>query len=203
MTDLLLTLIDKWGIGGILFSLFIEGSAFPFVGTFFIVTVGFILNLSWFEIIWISLVGSFLYALGSYIPYIIGYKLGNSVENRLSLAQREKVEKVKNSLNRYGVWSIAVLTPLHIGNVIPFLAGMSNMKVLPFTALTMLGIGPSTFLLLSIGRFYDGDEKTMINVIAEYQTLFLVGLGLMTIGYISWKVRNQRNQKRKMEVLDR
>ncbi|MGG7621414.1 DedA family protein [Bacillus coreaensis] len=203
MTDLLLTLIDKWGIGGILFSLFIEGSAFPFVGTFFIVTVGFILNLSWFEIVWISLVGSFLYALGSYIPYIIGYKLGNSVENRLSLAQREKLEKVKNSLNRYGEWSIAVLTPLHIGNVIPFLAGMSNMKVLPYTALTMLGIGPSTFLLLSIGRFYDGDAKTMINRIAEYQTMCLVGLGVMTIGYMSWKVLNQRNQKRKIEVLDR
>lgn len=203
MTDLLLTLIDKWGIGGILFSLFIEGSAFPFVGTFFIVTVGFILNLSWFEIIWISLVGSFLYALGSYIPYIIGYKLGNSVENRLSLAQREKLEKVKNSLNRYGVWSIAVLTPLHIGNVIPFLAGMSNMKVLPFTALTMLGIGPSTFLLLSIGRFYDGDAKQLINRITDYQTMLLVVLGAMTIGYISWKVLKQRNQRKRMDVINR
>lgn len=203
MTDLLLTLIDNWGIGGILFSLFIEGSAFPFIGTFFIVTVGFILNLSWFEITWISLVGSFLYALGSYIPYSIGYKVGSSVENRLSLAQREKLEKVKESLNRYGVWSIAVLSPLHIGNVIPFLAGMSNMKVLPYTVLTMLGIGPSTFLLLSIGRFYDGDANTMINMIAEYQTMLLVGLGVMTIGYMSWKVLKQRNQKRKMEVVDR
>lgn len=203
MTDFLLTLIDKWGIGGILFSLFIEGSAFPFVGTFFIVTVGFILNLSWFEVVWISLTGSFLYALGSYIPYTIGYKLGNSVETRLNLTQREKLAKVKNWLNKYGVWSIAVLSPLHLGNVIPFIAGMSNMKVLPYTALTMLGIGPSTFLLLSIGRFYDGDVKTMINMIAEYQTMLLVGLGVMTIGYMSWKVLKQRNQKRKMEVVDR
>ncbi|MGI8386778.1 hypothetical protein [Robertmurraya sp. P23] len=140
MTDLLLNLIDKWGIGGILFSLFIEGSAFPFVGTFFIVTVGFILDLSWFEVTWISLVGSFLYALGSYIPY---------------------------------------------------------------TALTMLGIGPSTLFLLSIGRFYDGDAKTMVNIIAEYQIMLLVGLGVMTIGYMSWKVLKQRNQKRKIEVIDR
>lgn len=203
MTDFLLTLIDKWGIGGILFSLFIEGSAFPFVGTFFIVTVGFILNLSWMEVAWISLTGSFLYALGSYIPYTIGYKLGNSVENRLNLTQREKMEKVKNRLNKYGVWSIAVLSPLHLGNVIPFIAGMSNMKVLPYTALTMLGIGPSTFLLLSIGRFYDGDAKQLINRITDYQTMLLVVLGAMTIGYISWKVLKQRNQKRKIEVVDR
>ncbi len=203
MTDFLLTLIDKWGIGGILFSLFIEGSAFPFVGTFFIVTVGFILNLSWFEVVWISLTGSFLYALGSYIPYTIGYKLGNSVENRLNLTQREKLAKVKNWLNKYGVWSIAVLSPLHLGNVIPFIAGMSNMKVLPYTALTMLGIGPSTFLLLSIGLFYDGDVKTMINRITEYQTMLLVALGAMTIGYISWKVLKQRNQRKRVDVVNR
>jgi len=203
MTDFLLTLIDKWGIGGILFSLFIEGSAFPFVGTFFIVTVGFILNLSWMEVAWISLTGSFLYALGSYIPYTIGYKLGNSVENRLNLTQREKLVKVKNRLNKYGVWSIAVLSPLHLGNVIPFIAGISKMKVLPYTALTMLGIGPSTFLLLSIGRFYDGDAKQLINRITDYQTMLLVVLGAMTIGYISWKELKQRNQKRKIEVVDR
>ncbi|MEK3988839.1 MULTISPECIES: VTT domain-containing protein [Robertmurraya] len=203
MTDFLLTLIDKWGIGGILFSLFIEGSAFPFVGTFFIVTVGFILNLSWIEVAWISLTGSFLYALGSYIPYTIGYKLGNSVENRLNLTQREKLVKVKNRLNKYGVWSIAVLSPLHLGNVIPFIAGMSNMKVLPYTALTMLGIGPSTFLLLSIGRYYDGDAKQMINRITEYQTMLLVMLGAMTIGYISWKVLKQRNQRKRMNVVNR
>lgn len=203
MTDLLLTLIDKWGIGGILFSLFVEGSAFPFVGTFFIVTVGLILNLSWFEITWISLAGSFLYALGSYIPYTIGYRLGNSVENRLSLARRATFAKVKYSLNRYGVWSIAVLSPLHLGNVVPFLAGMSNMKIFPYTVLTMLGIGPSTFLLLSMGRFYDGDAKTLINMITEYQTMLLVGLGVITIGYMGWKVLNQRNHKRKVEVVDR
>lgn len=203
MTDLLLTLIDKWGIGGILFSLFVEGSAFPFVGTFFIVTVGLILNLSWFEITWISLAGSFLYALGSYIPYTIGYRLGNSVENRLSLAKRATFAKVKNSLNRYGVWSIAVLSPLHLGNVVPFLAGMSNMKILPYTALTMLGIGPSTFLLLSMGRFYDGDAKTLINMITEYQTMLLVGLGVITIGYMGWKVLKVRNHKRKVEVVER
>lgn len=203
MTDFLLTLIDKWGIGGILFSLFIEGSAFPFVGTFFIVTVGFILNLSWIEVAWISLTGSFLYALGSYIPYTIGYKLGNSVENRLNLTQREKLAKVKIRLNKYGVWSIAVLSPLHLGNVIPFIAGMSNIKVLPYTVLTMLGVGPSTFLLLSIGRFYDGDAKQLINRISEFQTMLLVVLGAMTIGYISWKVLKQRNQKRKIEVVDR
>lgn len=201
MTDLLLSLIDEWGIGGIYLSLFIEGSALPFIGTFFIVTVGFILDLTWVEITLISIVGSFLYALGSYIPYAMGYKLGQSVENRLSLTQREKLAKVKNRMNKHGIWSIAILSPLHLGNVIPFLAGMSHMKLLPYTVLTMLGIAPSTFFFLSIGRFYEGDTNTVIQTITDYQTILLVGLGVLTIGYISWKVVKQRSQKDKVEMM--
>ena len=202
MTDLLLSLINEWGIGGIYLSLFIEGSAFPFIGTFLIVTVGFMLDLTWVEMTVISIVGSFLYALGSYIPYAIGYKLGNTVDNRLSLSQREKLEKVKSSMNKHGIWSIAILSPLHLGNVIPFLAGMSHMKLLPYTALTMLGIAPSTFLFLSIGHFYEGDINTVIQTITEYQTILLVGLGVMLLGYITWKIIKKRNQKTNVKVLD-
>jgi membrane protein DedA with SNARE-associated domain len=202
MTDLLLSLINEWGIGGIYLSLFIEGSAFPFIGTFFIVTVGFMLDLTWVEMTVISIVGSFLYAIGSYIPYAMGYKLGNTVDKRLSLSQRERLEKVRTSMNKHGIWSIAILSPLHLGNVIPFLAGMSHMKLLPYTVLTMLGIAPSTFLFLSIGHFYEGDINTVIQTITDYQTILLVGLGVMTVGYISWKVIKQRNKKANVKVLD-
>lgn len=69
MTETIINLVEEWGIWGVLLSLFIEGSAFPFIGTFFIVTVGFILDLSWFGTGGISLLGSFLYAVGSYLPY--------------------------------------------------------------------------------------------------------------------------------------
>ncbi|MEW8987858.1 MAG: hypothetical protein AB2401_12830, partial [Bacillus sp. (in: firmicutes)] len=59
------------------------------------------------------------------------------------------------------------------------------------------------FLLLSVGRFYDGDAKQFINRINEYQTMLLVVLGAMTFGYICWKVLKQRNEKRRIEVVDR
>ncbi|MHC8520342.1 hypothetical protein ACPJHQ_02450 [Rossellomorea sp. H39__3] len=50
MTEYMLEAAQDWGVWGILLSLFIEGSAFPFVGTLFIVTVGFLLELSWLEL---------------------------------------------------------------------------------------------------------------------------------------------------------
>jgi membrane protein DedA with SNARE-associated domain len=194
MTESILRLVEDWGIWGLLLSLIIEGSALPFIGTFFIVTVGFVMDLTWFEIIWISLFGSLLYAIGSYIPYYIGYKLESSVLNRLSASKRESLEKAKTSFTKYGIWSVAISTPLHLGNVIPFLAGMSHMNLRNYTLLTMLGIAPSTFLLLSIGRFYQGDSEKVIEQIVNYQWIMLIGFALITAVYVGWKVRGNRRR---------
>ncbi|QTL52896.1 MULTISPECIES: DedA family protein [Priestia] len=196
MTETILRLVEDWGIWGVLLSLFIEGSAFPFIGTFFIVTVGFILDLSWFEIGGISILGSFLYAVGSYIPYFIGYKLGNSLENRLSPSKRAGLEKAKANFSKYGIWSIVISSPLHLGNVIPFLAGVSNMNLRLYTLLTMIGIAPTTFLFLSIGHFYNGDTETAIKTIKDYQSLLFTGFVIITVGYIGWRTRGHRQKKK-------
>ncbi|QOR66612.1 VTT domain-containing protein [Cytobacillus suaedae] len=196
MTEMILGLIEEWGIWGILLSMFIEGSALPFFGTFLIITVGFIMDLSWFELAWISLVGSLVYAIGSYIPYYIGLKFGKSVEKRLSQDKREKLEKAKVSFTKHGIWSVALSSPLHLGNVIPFLAGMSNMKLSIYTLLTIAGIAPSTFILLSIGRFYQGDIDTVIAFVTEYQSRLLLVFLLLTIAYIVWKIYGEKRRKK-------
>lgn len=199
MAEILLALIKDWGIGGVLLSLFIEGSAFPFIGTFLIVTVGFIMDLNLFELGWISLLGSFVYALGSYIPYYIGHKFGKSIENRLTPAKKENVAKVKASFNKHGVWSVAILSPLHLGNVVPLLAGMSNMNLRLYTLLTMLGIAPTTFLFFSIGSFYDGETETIIKMITDYQSLMLLAFGFISIIYIGSKVYNHCRKRGNLE----
>ncbi|OZT11161.1 hypothetical protein CHN50_18155 [Priestia aryabhattai] len=196
MTEIILNFVEEWGIWGVLLSLFIEGSACPFIGTFFIVTVGFILDLSWFEIVVISLLGSFLYAVGSYLPYFIGYKLGDSLENRLSPAKREGLKKAKAHFSKYGIWSVMISSPLHLGNVVPFLAGASNMNLRLYTLLTMAGIAPTTFLFLSIGHFYDGDTETVIKIITDYQSVLLVGFVIITALYIGWKTYKLRGERK-------
>lgn len=196
MTDFILKLVDDWGIWGVLLSMVIEGSSFPFIGTFFIITVGFLLELSWFEISWISLFGSVLYAIGSYIPYFIGLKLGNSLENRLGPKRRESLEKAKLSFSKYGFWSVAISSPLHLGNVVPFLAGMSNMHLGLYTILTMIGIAPTTFLFLSIGHFYHGNTDLIIKKINQYQTAALFVFGFIFILLIAYKTIRTRNQKK-------
>jgi membrane protein DedA with SNARE-associated domain len=199
MTEAILSLIEEWGGIGVLISLFIEGSALPFIGSFIMVTVGFILDLTWFEIIGISIVGSFLYCVGSWIPYFIGAKFGKSVENRLSFVKREKLKKAKEAFNKNGVWSVAISSPLHLGNFVPFLAGMSHMNLRTYTIFTMIGIAPSTFLFLSIGRFYPGDIHSVINTITDYQVLLFILFGLMTLIYIFIKILRHRQQKKLMK----
>lgn len=192
MAEQLVELLQEWGIWGILASLFIEGSAFPFIGTFFIVTAGFVIDVTWMERGRISLFGSFLYAAGSYIPYFIGYKLEETLIRRLSPAKQESVEKAMAMFRKYGIWSVAIASPLHLGNVVPFVAGMSKMNLLHYTLLTMLGIAPSTFVLLSIGSFYTGDSETVIETIERYQVVGLIGFGAITALYLFWKIRKNR-----------
>jgi membrane protein DedA with SNARE-associated domain len=188
--------IQDWGIGGILLSLLIEGSAFPFIGTFFIVTMGFLLDLTWFELAWISVLGSLLYTLGSYIPYYIGYKLENKLLVKMSPARRASLEKAKAAFGKYGIWSVAISSPLHLGNVVPFLAGMSNMKLRTYTLLTMLGIAPSTFLLLAVGRLYPGDKETVMQAIVDYQSIILAVFVVITLLYAGWKWYGTRRKKK-------
>jgi membrane protein DedA with SNARE-associated domain len=201
MSEHLIELLEQMGIWGVLASLFIEGSAFPFIGTFFIVTVGFVMELKWLEIVWISLFGSFLYALGSYIPYYIGYAVGGTVVNRLSPKRRASYEKATAAFSRYGIWSVAISSPLHLGNVVPFVAGVSRMKLGLYTALTMLGIAPSTFLLLSLGRLYPGDRDAVLEAIVKYQQWVLAGFVLITAAFIGWKLERRRRSKRSIDRL--
>jgi membrane protein DedA with SNARE-associated domain len=199
MTESILSLIEEWGIWGVLLSLFIEGSALPFIGSFIMVTVGFILDLTWFEMVWISITGSFLYAIGSWIPYFIGYKFGKSVEDRLSDVKREKLTKAKKAFSKNGVWSVAISSPLHLGNFVPFLAGISHMKLRTYTLLTMIGIAPSTFLFLSIGHFYPGDFRNVMNTVTDYQLLLLILFALITLFYMGIKFLGYRQQKKLMK----
>ncbi len=195
MTETILLIIVDWGFWGVLLALFIEGSAVPFFGSFFMVTVGFILDFTWIELTFISLLGSLLYALGSYIPFFIGKKLGTTLELRLSLAKKEKLAKAKASISKHGVWSVAISSPLHLGNVVPFLAGMSNMNLRLYTILTMIGIAPSTFLFLSIGSFYHGDSQTIIKIIIDYQAILLYGFILITAIYLARKMITHHKEK--------
>lgn len=196
MAEKLLELLNEWGVWGVLASLFIEGSAFPFIGTFFIVTVGFVMDLTWLEIAWISAAGSVLYAIGSYIPYYLGYALGGGIMKRLSPARRRSLEQASAAFSRYGIWSVAIASPLHLGNVVPLVAGMSRMKLHLYTLLTMLGIAPSTFLLLSVGKFYPGDRDAAMDAIVEYQAYILAAFIIVTAAYIGWKMYRSRLARR-------
>ncbi|MCA1059854.1 VTT domain-containing protein [Rossellomorea aquimaris] len=192
MSDWILNIAEEWGIWGVLFSLFIEGSAFPFVGTFFIVTMGFILDLTWVEIGIISVVGSLLYTVGSYIPFYISLKLGDKLEEKLHPKKLEKLRAARQKFNRYGIWSVAIASPLHIGNVIPFLAGMAKMDVKAYSLLTMLGIAPSTFLFLSIGQLYEGEKEVILKMMEDYQVVAFIVFVIITGLYVVLKRKKKR-----------
>jgi membrane protein DedA with SNARE-associated domain len=117
----------------------------------------------------------------------------------LSDAKREKLTKAKKVFSKNGVWNVAIWSPLHLGNFVPFLAGMSHMKLRTYTLLTMIGIAPSTFLFLSIGHFYPGDFSTVMNTVTDYQLLLFILFSLITLFYMGIKFLGYRQQKKLMK----
>lgn len=174
-------LFEEWGVWGILFSQLLEGSSFPFVGSAFMVTAGILMDLSRLDIVWISLGGSLFYTVGSYIPYFIGLKLGESAERKMSSDKRAKLDKTKKAMRKYGNWCVAVLSPLPIGNVVPFFAGMSKMNIWKYSLLTVIGTFPATLLFLGIGYFYSGEKGRAMDVILLLQVIFFIAFTVITL----------------------
>lgn len=196
MIENFLGFVEHWGIWGIYFSMFVEGSAFPFVGSLFIVMVGNVLDLSWSNMIWISILGSLFYAIGSFIPYYIGFYIGDKLEAKLSEVKRKGFNKTKQTFTKYGIWSVAILSPLHLGNFVPFFAGMSKMKIKTYTVLTVLGMAPSTLLFLVIGRFFKGDVMGLMDQLNHFQFLFLILFAIIVVLVIFRKKQRIKLKKK-------
>ncbi len=89
--------------------------------------------------------------VGSLITYFIGLKVGWKPFRKIPLL-RTKVEHAENFMSRYGNWAILLgrITPA-IRTVISLPAGMSEMRLTEFVALTVLGSVPWNIALVYSG----------------------------------------------------
>ncbi|MDN4524983.1 DedA family protein [Fictibacillus fluitans] len=198
MLEWMTRLFEEWGVWGILLSQLLEGSSFPFVGSAFMVTAGVLMDFSWMDRVWIALSGSLFYTAGSLVPYLIGLKLGESAERKMSLDKRAKLDKITEYISKYGNWCVAVLSPLPVGNVVPFFAGMSRMNIWKYSLLTMTGTFPATLLFLGIGYFYSGEKGSAMDIILILQVILFMMFTVIALLIAVWKyIVNRRPNKQK------
>lgn len=155
MTAVLLDTLQELGLAGLYIAMFLEGSSLPFPGIVMALAYGYLFPSS--SIPWIAAGMSAVYSLASLIPYLLGRKLGWWLERRGS----QGLAKAGRIFLRYGYWTVAATRPIGLGNYISYVAGMAQMKVSSYLALTFGGIYPWACAMLLLGRTFHGNYEAV------------------------------------------
>ncbi|WP_430788670.1 DedA family protein [Virgibacillus flavescens] len=192
MLEVVIDVIKEYGIWGLLASLAIEASSLPFPGGLVTLVFGYILQLSFIEIVLYGLLASIVYTVFSIIPYIIGYKLEDKLKEKTS---RKKIEKSERWFKKFGIWSIAFSRPLGIGNYISYVSGVFKVNIWTFLSLTLLGILPWTVGILWLGSV--GNLKSVKSLMEEFQFYALIVVAVAAIIFVFYKLRKKKKGKTK------
>jgi len=180
MLQYILSFLASVGIVGLVISMAIEGASIPFPGIILVITYGYILDPSMYEIIWIAFIMSITYSLLSYIPYLIGRRL----EVKIKRIFKERMVKAQDFMVKYGDVSVALTRPFGIGNYISYVAGIGKVKPWRYGILTFLGIYPWSFVMILLGKVYKGNNRVIMELLKDYAGYVYGGGALIAIVYI-------------------
>lgn len=138
------------------------------------------------------LLGGLLAWSGAILAAVLGYSLaralGPAVVDRFV---SERVRKtVETAVSRYGAWAIVALrlSPLVPSDGVSFVAGLINMKFVPFLLATIAGVTPVTLAVAFFGS--NLDQLRWLIVLVTVLSLF----GLMACIAIDLRRRKRREE---------
>ncbi|WP_067730278.1 DedA family protein [Oceanobacillus damuensis] len=190
MLETIINAISDLGILGLFASVAIEASSLPFPGGLLALMFGYLLNLTFIQLVLYGLMASIIYTVFSLIPFLIGLKM----EERLKkMTSRKGIEKAQASFKRFGIWSVALSRVLGIGNYVSYVAGISKMRIWNFLLLTMIGITPWMIGMLWLGSI--GNIESVQKIIGELQFYGILLIAIAIIGFVIYrkKVKPQNN----------
>ncbi len=140
-----------------------------------------------------ALIGAFInYFLAKFLGRPIVYKFADSRVGHFLLIDTQKVEKAENYFRDHGAISTFVGRLITvIRQLISIPAGLSNMKLLPFTLYTFLGATIWNCVLAVLGYLAHG-QKDIIEKYNSELAIALLGFGALFIGYMVWNAVKPR-----------
>lgn len=179
-------------------ALFVEGTSIPFPGIVVILAFSSTMRPSFKETMIIALFMAVAYTIASFIPYIIGKKLGSKVLSIFDKRKRVKtsIEKGKKIVDKYGVVTMAISRFFGWGNKISYIAGISNIDYLPYSMFTFSGIYIWSIIMLNLGKIFKNDTSFVINLIEKYTIYLYIIVGIGVIGYVLIAFFKYRVKKR-------
>ncbi len=163
------TVYNTMGWGGVVFLMGIESAAIPFPSELIMPLAGWLLVQAKGESAWMLLMAGFYGALGnllgSWVAYWVSLKGGRPLLLRYGkyvLITRHEVDRAEWWFNRYGEWIVFVsrLLPV-VRTFISIPAGISRMNFWKFSVYTFLGSFPFS-LGLAYGGYLMGENWEML-----------------------------------------
>jgi membrane protein DedA with SNARE-associated domain len=201
IVESILLLVESSGYAGIFVGMVIESSFIPFPSEVILIPAGALISqgeFSFFLVLIVSILGSII---GALINYALALFIGRNAINLLVskygkffFITKKGLDKSEKLFNKYG--NISTL----IGRLIPGVrqlislpAGFFRMKLTPFIALTAIGSGIWTCILLSIGYYFNEIpmEVWEQNSFILYIISFLICL-IILVGYLI--IRQKKKQ---------
>ncbi|MBR2899140.1 MAG: DedA family protein [Fibrobacter sp.] len=142
-----------------------------------------------------ALIGAFInYFLAKFLGRPIVYKFADSRLGHFLLIDTQKVEKAENYFRDHGAISTFVGRLITvIRQLISIPAGLSNMKLLPFTLYTFLGATIWNCVLAVLGYLAHG-QKDIIDKYNSELAIALLAFGALFIGYMVWSAVKPRKK---------
>ena len=142
-----------------------------------------------------ALIGAFInYFLAKFLGRPIVYKFADSRLGHFLLIDTQQVEKAENYFRDHGAISTFVGRLITvIRQLISIPAGLSNMKLLPFTLFTFLGATIWNCVLAVLGYLAHG-QKDIIEKYNSELAIALLALGVLFIGYMVWNAVKPRKK---------
>lgn len=140
--------------------------------------------------------------IGAMVLYWAGLYANETIVRRLVrrygryfLIDENDVNKTLATFTRFGPAAVFIgrLIPL-VRSLISIPAGMERMNPVMFVALTTLGTALWSGLLTYAGMVLGQNWNLVVEWISQYQKVVLVGIGLVAILFVVYKLRQVRSQ---------
>lgn len=194
MLESALNFLKECGVWGLFGATAIEASSLPFPGALFVLLYGYLLDVSFGQIVVIGFFNSLFFTAFSLIPFYIGTKIETFTKKKLPT---DKIEKAQKWFRKYGAWSIVFTRPLSIGNYVSYISGISGIQAWKFAVFTFIGAFPWNTFLLFVGNSGSLlDIEKVLEQIRSFGYIITALLVVVAVGYfLIWRKKQAKTIK--------
>jgi len=186
------------GYMGIFLLMMIESSFIPFPSEIVLIPAGYLAQQGEMNMWLIFLAALFGSLVGAFINYFLAFFVGRSLLLRYGkyiFISNSAMEKMERFFETHGPISTFTgrLIP-GIRQLISIPAGVSKMKLLPFTLYTALGAGIWSMVLIMLGYLLGENQALISNYLHQITLVVMASLVILVVVYII-RIKTKNNQE--------